>query len=227
MTVTPLPARRPARVSRERHLADGAPLRRPPSPSGIARRRLLIRLTKVVLPLAALALLALIALWPEIDRATDHGRLSFSQFAAEVDGAKLTDARYRGVDEQGRPYTVTAKTAKQVTPERVNLTMPVGDLSMKDGTWLQVQSKDGVYLQHIGSLDLSHDVILYRDGGTTMTTESASIDLKSGAGAGSQPVHAEGPFGTLDAQGFVLTDSGAAIQFQGPARLVLNGANSR
>ena len=34
----------------------------------------------------------------------------------------MTDARYRGVDEQGRPYTVTAATAQQVAPERVNLT---------------------------------------------------------------------------------------------------------
>jgi len=30
------------------------------------------------------------------------------------------------------------------------------------------------------------------------------------------------PFGVLDAQGFTLTDKGAAIQFHGPARLVLN-----
>jgi lipopolysaccharide export system protein LptC len=223
VSVAPLPAHRSVKALQERHFAADAPFRRPPSPSGIARRRLLVRLTKLLLPLAALALLALVALWPELDRAKDHGRLTFSRFSAEVDGAKLTDARYRGVDEEGRPYTITAKTAKQVTPERVNLTTPVGDVTLKDGSWLQVQSKDGVYLQHAGSLDLSHEVILYRDDGTTMTTDSASIDLKNGAGAGSEPVHAEGPFGTLDAQGFVLTDSGGAIQFTGPARLVLNG----
>ena len=224
MSVAPLPVRRATRGTRERHLADGAPLRRPPSPSGIARRRLLIRLTKFLLPLAALALLALIAIWPEIDRSKDHGRLTFSQFSAEVDGAKLTDARYRGVDDQGRPYTVTAKIAKQVTPERVNLVSPVGDISLNDGSWLQVQSKDGVYMQHSSILDLSHDVVLYRDDGTTMTTDSATVDFKSGAASGSEPVHAEGPFGTLDAQGFITTDNGAALQFTGPAQLVLNGA---
>jgi lipopolysaccharide export system protein LptC len=49
-----------------------------------------------------------------------------------------------------------------------------------------------------------------------------SMDLKSGAAASSQPVHAEGPFGTLDAQGFALVDKGAVVQFTGPARLVLN-----
>jgi len=66
-------------------------------------------------------------------------------------------------------------------------------------------------------------VTLYRDDGTTVTTDSASLDLKNGAAASSEPTHAEGPFGTLDAQGFTLTDKGTAIQFTGPARLVLNG----
>lgn len=225
MSIAPLRASLPAKVSQARRFAGAGPIRQPPSPRAIVRRWRLIRLTKLLLPLAAVGLLALIALWPEIDRAKNHGKLTFTQLSAEMGGAKLTDARYRGVDEQGRPYTITASTAKQVSPERVDLTTPVGDVSLKDGTWLQVRSKDGVYLQHAGSLDLSHDVILYRDDGTTMTTESASIDLQNGAGAGSEPVHAEGPFGTLDAQGFVLTDTGGTIQFTGPAILVLNGAS--
>ena len=88
-----------------------------------------------------------------------------------------------------------------------------------------LQSKHGVFLQHTNQLDLSHDVTLYRDDGTTMTTASASVDLKNGAAASAEPTHAEGPFGTLDAQGFTVTDKGAAIQFTGPAHLVLNGAS--
>jgi lipopolysaccharide export system protein LptC len=142
-----------------------------------------------------------------------------------VGGATLTDARYRGVDDQGRPYTLTAATAQQDGPDRVNLTTPKGDITLSNGTWLMVQSKDGVFLQHSGQLDLSHEVTLYRDDGTTLVTASASIDLKNGAAASSDPTHAEGPFGTLDAQGFTVTDKGAAVQFAGPAHLVLNGAS--
>jgi lipopolysaccharide export system protein LptC len=142
-----------------------------------------------------------------------------------VGGATLTDARYRGVDDQGRPYTLTAATAQQDGPDRVILTTPKGDITLSNGTWLMVQSKDGVFLQHSGQLDLSHEVTLYRDDGTTLVTASASIDLKNGAAASSDPTHAEGPFGTLDAQGFTVTDKGAAVQFAGPAHLVLNGAS--
>ena len=38
-------------------------------------------------------------------------------------------------------------------------------------------------------------------------------------------MHAEGPFGVLDAQGFTIVDKGTAVQFVGPAHVVLNGAN--
>jgi lipopolysaccharide export system protein LptC len=182
-----------------------------------------ITLTKWLLPAAALALLATIAAWPELERVRESTRVAFERTPAG--SATLTDARYHGIDDKGRPYTVTAATAVQDGPDRINLTMPKADVTMTDGTWLMVQSKRGVYLQHSNQLDLSRDVTLYRDDGTTMTTASASIDLKAGAAASSEPTHAEGPFGILDAQGFTVTDKGTAIQFAGPAHLVLNGAS--
>ena len=64
--------------------------------------------------------------------------------------------------------------------------MPKADITLGDGTWLMVQSKRGVYLQQTNQLDLSRDVTLYRDDGTTVTTASASIDLKTGAAASSR-----------------------------------------
>jgi lipopolysaccharide export system protein LptC len=227
VSVRPLPSRTqpPRRVRQQLIATTGGRIHRTPNPGGLARRRFVITLTKWLLPTAALLLLATIALWPEFIRMRDSARIAFQRFATEVGGATLTDARYHGVDEQGRPYTLTAATAQQDGPDRVNLTTPKGDITLSNGTWLMVQSKLGVFLQHSGQLDLSQDVTLYRDDGTTMTTASASVDLKNGAAASSEPTHAEGPFGTLDSQGFTLTDKGTAIQFSGPAHLVLNGTS--
>jgi len=195
-----------------------------PSQRHMARRRVMINLTKWLLPVIALALLSTIALWPELQRAADQTRMSFAGVSGTVQGATMTDARYRGVDQQGRPYTLTASVAHQVDPDRINLTLPKGDITLTDGTWLMLQAKQGVYTQHRDQLDLSHHVVLYRDDGTTMVTASATMDLKNSAAAGAEPVHAEGPFGTLDAQGFTLLDKGAIVQFAGPAHLVLNSA---
>jgi lipopolysaccharide export system protein LptC len=199
--------------------------RNPPTQSRIARRRFVINLTKWLLPLAAMGLLSTIALWPEIDAATTKARLAMNHVSGEVEGGKLLDARYNGVDEKGRPYTVTAATAWQIDAQKVGLTLPKGDITLENGTWLMLTAKTGTFIQGLNQLDLVKDVTLYRDDGTTMHTESASIDVKAGGAAGSEPVHVEGPFGVLDAQGFAVMDKGNAIDFSGPAHVILNGVS--
>jgi lipopolysaccharide export system protein LptC len=224
MSGTPIPVRSmPMRRPGNQFIsAAAARVRKMPDPGGLARRHLLIVLIKWLLPVGALLLLASIALWPELGRVRDTVRMTIERTA--TGGATMTDARYRGIDDHGRPYTVTAATAQQDGPDRINLTIPKGDITLTNGTWLMVQAKRGVYLQHSSQLDLSRDVVMYRDDGTTLTTASVSIDVRAGAAASDQPTHAEGPFGVLDAQGFIVTDKGTAIQFNGPAKLVLNGA---
>lgn len=211
-------------VRSDRLAAAGAARIRPaPDASRIARRRAMVTLTKWLLPIGALLLLASVALWPEIARVKDQGRIAFRRaFSVEPDSGRMKEPRYRGVDERGRPYTITADSALQSGPLRIDLVEPKGDLVPENGSWIMVEAHEGVYIQRAGQLDLSHDVVLYRDDGTVMRTQSAAVDVKQGAAAGDDMTHAEGPFGVLDAQGFTLTDKGAAIQFHGPARLVLN-----
>ena len=207
-------------------LADaGARTRRAASPRVLARRHLMIQAAKLALPAVALALLATLAVWPELQREVGRARAAADAIGL-IQGATVTGARYRSIDERGRPYTLTAATARQINPNQVDLTDPKGDMTLQNGTWVMLQARNGVYRQHDNALDLSRDVTLYRDDGTTMVTASAALDLKSGAAAGSQPVHADGPFGRLDAAGgFTATDKGEQIFFAGPAHLLVNGAN--
>jgi lipopolysaccharide export system protein LptC len=194
-----------------------------PARGSIIRRSWTITIAKRLLPVVALALLTIVAMWPEISRDATMARMALHVGLADPESGQLTQARYNGVDQQGRRYTVTADTARQVSPERVNLTAPVGDLTLGSGTWLYARGHTGVYLQLSQQLDLAGDVVLYRDDGITLATDAVSMDLKAGIAASSARVHVEGPFGTLDAQGFALLDRGSTIQFTGPGRLVLNG----
>jgi len=196
-----------------------------PTAGGIARRRWLINASKFLLPSAAALLLASIALWPEFNLATDKARIVLHGLRATVDGARVTNAHYNGVDERGRPFTVTAATATQRNAERVDLTVPNADITLENGTWINVKSKLGVFMRKAEQLDLSEDVVLYRDDGTTMTTASATVEMKAGAASSAAATHVEGPFGTLDATGFTTVDKGAAIQFWGPVRVELNGVS--
>ena len=204
---------------------DGLLLPQPP-PRYLVRRGAAVRFAKYALPVVALALLSSIALWPEITRTMERGRVTWHRLSMiDTNGGLMRLPRYRGFDEQNQPYMVSAESAVQIGPDRYNLLSPRGDVTTRGGVWLQVQSRRGVYAQHDNQLDLSQDVTLYKQDGTILTTASATIDMKQGAATSSVYTHAEGPFGTLDAEGFTLVDKGAIVQFHGPAKLVLNGAN--
>jgi lipopolysaccharide export system protein LptC len=198
-----------------------------PSASALSRRRFFVRCVKRLLPLGALMLLSLVILWPEMSR-HNPARISYRISAGGMDAAdqgSMTKAHYEGIDDSGRPYTMTADQAVQTDADTVMLTKPAGDMTMKSGSWLMVQSLDGIYHAQAQHLDLSNHVVLYRDDGTTVRTSKAHIDLKAGTASGHEVVNADGPFGTLDAHGFAMTDRGTRLHFTGPAKLVLDGSS--
>jgi lipopolysaccharide export system protein LptC len=214
-------------VDRAGFRAAGEAASAPPKPQrNLARRGNAVRIAKYALPVIALALLSSIALWPEITRTVERGRVTWHRLAMiDASGGEMRLPRYRGFDEQNQPYMVSAEAAVQIDQDRYKLRNPRGDVTTRSGTWLQVQSRRGVYAQHENQLDLSQDVMLYKQDGTVMNTASATIDMKQGVATSSVYTHAEGPFGTLDAEGFTLVDKGGIVQFHGPAKLVLNGAH--
>ncbi len=191
-----------------------------PNTARIARRRTMVRWSKRLLPLGALALLGAIALWPEIDRSARMGRLTLREAAAlRASTGLLTDARYHGIDEHGHPYMITAVTARQIDPDRVDLTYPKADIV--DGAWLMVTADHGVYAPRTHMLDLAGHVVLYRDDGTFMTSPTTTIDLRDSIDASRRWIHVEGPMGVLDAPNYVIESHDGVAQFGGPARLVL------
>jgi lipopolysaccharide export system protein LptC len=217
---------------RQGHLDDPAGHARPswrgrkmPSASALSRRRFFVSLVKRLLPLGALMLLSLVILWPEISQ-HNPARVSYRLATGTdvADQGSMTKAHYEGIDQSGRPYTMTADQAIQTDADTVVLTKPAGDMTMKSGSWLMVQSRDGLYHAKAQHLDLSDHVVLYRDDGTTVRTSKAFIDLKGATASGHEKVNADGPFGTLDAQGFKITDRGTRLHFTGPAKLVLDGS---
>ncbi len=227
MGTSPLPSRPtpPDAAARRPRARSFAEMRGPAVRRAVPRRRWAVALAKRVLPVVALGLLSLLVLYPEISSTIDGSRFGLRRGEVMPDGGQLTEAHYQGVDAAGRPFTVTAAKVRQVGPERTDLEEPKADMELPSGTWLMVEARQGVFEQKTNRLDLSGDVTLYRDDGTMLQTASASMDLRANAAAGSEMVHAEGPFGVLDAQGFTVLDRGAVVQFTGPARLVLSGSS--
>ena len=191
------------------------------SAGALARRGIVIRGAKWLLPGGAVLLLLAVALWPELNRLASQER-AIARRLTETDGARMQAPHYRGIDDKGRPYTITAESAVEPRAQRLDLVWPEGDVVTESGDWINVRANDGVYIQHAGQLDLSHEVAVYRSDGMVLRTDAAAIDIKAGAVASNALTHVEGPFGTIDAMGFVLLDRGALIQFTGPARMIVN-----
>ncbi|MCR0980736.1 LPS export ABC transporter periplasmic protein LptC [Roseomonas populi] len=189
------------------------------------RRRWLVRLLKFLLPAGALALLAAIVLWPEFERTGENARLSFRRMSrAAPESVRVVDPRYQGVDEQGRPFNVTAFTASQQGSSNVvDLEAPRGDLMLSGGGWMLVESRTGVFDRDANILDMKGDVTIWQDDGTLIETQEARVDVKGGNAEGDRPIAAQGTFGTVTGEGFRLRDRGAVVIFTGRARAVLEG----
>ena len=213
----------PAVPTDRRALLTPSRARRAPSAGGIARRNRLVMLVKWLLPMLALALLGLLLFWPEIEGR--DGRLSFRRGPALVPEAlQVVAPRYQGIDELNRPYTITASTARQVgQAEVLLLDAPRADILLNDGAWIFVEAREGRFDKPSQHLDLTQEVRIFHDGGTLFVTESAAVQLDAGTARGDRPTQAQGPFGTIESEGFEMSDRGAVMVFTGRARAVLEG----
>ncbi|MDB5415995.1 MAG: export transporter periplasmic protein LptC [Rubritepida sp.] len=212
---TPLPERR--------HVLTPSRLRYVPSAGAIVRRHRLVQVMKLALPMAAAGLLALLLLWPEFEGR--DGRLSFRRGPVLVPEAlQLVAPRFQGVDELGRPYTITSRTARQPGQEEIMLLdQPRGDILLNDGAWVYVEANNGVYNKPAQHLDLEGDVRIFHDGGMLFRTQAASVQIDAGTAHGDRPTQAQGSFGTIESEGFDLQDRGAVMIFTGRAHAVLEG----
>jgi lipopolysaccharide export system protein LptC len=191
-----------------------------------AGRRMLVRVLKRLLPAAAVILLAAIALWPHLTGSDDARRYTFRLGANLLnEPMRMREARFQGIDELGRPYTLTASEASQRggNDDAIDLVEPKADITLQDGAWMLLQAATGVFHRTPQNLELEGGVVLNHDGGYEVRTERASIDLKGQVARGDRPVEAQGPFGTIEGTGFVAEEGGKVITVTGPATMIIRG----
>ncbi len=198
--------------------------REPAGNKGEAQRyRRRVATFRLILPLAAIALCATVLFAPQLKPLRDI----FSQGAALLDaddgGVALVSARFRGIDENGRPYRLTAEEVHERpdAEDQYDLVNPQGDITLSDGAWLTLGADDGVYDESADHLSLFGAVSLFHDKGYELHTEKAEIDLATNRAWGDAPVHGQAGFGDVVSQGFRLEDGGERIVFTGEAELRL------
>lgn len=213
--------------------AGAAPARRVPGtriPLGRRHARFnpaygrLVGSLKVLLPTVAVALVLLAAAWPFLSE--ENTRFANALTGADrraAENLEVQSARYSGIEEDGQPFTVTAESMQQESVESdiVALDQPKADILLSNGAWVAVTALSGTFNQAEKVLHLTDDVNLFHDLGYEFRTQTAVLDLLGGSARGDAPVHGQGPFGYLEAEGFRVENRGAKIELRGQSKVVI------
>jgi lipopolysaccharide export system protein LptC len=192
------------------------------------KSRRFVRLAKPVrFALAAVAVLtiAVVLVWPQIQPRVDRLRVGMATLdVVGTDAEGLVNARLSGNDARDRPFAITAEFVRQLSgaPNTLGLDQPRGRIVMEDGTETTIRADAGTFDQGTSMLELTGDVVLATGDGSRYETASAELDLSSGTASGSEPVHGEGPFGTVTGEGFRALDYGDTIFVTGRSTLIVS-----
>lgn len=223
MTAEPADAAPDAKTPATAYDSPGPPARRP---LRTAHTRF-VAMMKWALPVTAAGLVAIMVAWSQ-DHDQDRGfRLGQSSLRVDdVAGQKVVNARYTGTDNHDRPYTITAEALAQASRDTdvVQLNGPKADVALSGSSWAALTAPTGMYSRKERRLLLAGGVNLFHDGGYEFHTERAVIDLGLSSARGDDPVDGQGPFGTLQADGFRIEDGGQRIHFTGRAKLVIHSS---
>lgn len=181
----------------------------------LLRRSRFVRVMKVALPLAAVAMVMMVIAWPQMRQQDPGFRISYTSVDAGRVDPSMAIARFHGTDRDKRPFRVTADTATQDPNERgkVLLDHLTADLTTKDGTWLSLSALSGIYWESRRRLSLSGDLAMFTERGYEFHGHSAEIDFTAGTLSSDQKVWGQGPFGLLNANGLRILESGDRILF--------------
>ena len=190
----------------------------------IARYSRYVNFMKFILPLTALALVAAIMIWPQLQVMDTSFSIALSNAKLSTkEGLSMVNARFVGVDLKKQPFSITADIAKNLLKDitQIELEMPKADITISDGSWLVLTANSGVFYQKRKILNLEGAVNLFHDSGYEFKTKKANIDLNRGIAISNEPVKGQGPFGQLQAEGFRIENKGNKISFSGKSTLIL------
>ena len=156
---------------------------------------------KIVLPLAALALLSTVFLLARnIDptQAIPFAEIDVEELAREQ---RISAPNYAGVTEDGAAISVTASTARPDpdSPERVDATDLEAELITATGVRYQLSSQRGEIDSGADMAYLQGGVVVTTSSGYRITSDAMSTSLSRTLLESEGPVQADGPAGRLDA----------------------------
>jgi lipopolysaccharide export system protein LptC len=188
----------------------------------------LIRILARWLPGAVGVVAAAMLLGPLFPRGEISFLLDRNKVATTEDRLVVEQAMYRGEDNEGRPFTVTAASAVQVSAADPVVRMEglVARILMADGP-AELSAQGGSYDYNREAVDVNGPVTFTAADGYRMTTGHVAIDLKGQRVLGNGGVNGAIPAGTFSAERLVADLNARTIALEGNARLVMTPGKLR
>ncbi len=177
---------------------------------------------KILLPLAALALLSTLFLFAR--QAAQEPDISFATLDEMAREQRITAPRFSGVADDGSVIAISANSARPDTTDRLNIDAPQLRLDAADGTTLVVRAGQGVIDSATDEARLTGLVRLETSSGYMMETTGLTADLGTGMIASHGPLEVQAPYGRITAGAVTILASsdgeGQRMDFTGGVKLV-------
>lgn len=176
-----------------------------------------VTLMKRALPIAALLLLAVVAIYAFQPRQHDRVAMTFEKVGEVANDLAMIKPRLSGSDAKGNPFVVTADRAVQQgrNSRRAELFNVDADMTLDNERWLNATAAKGLFDADAKTLKLDGGISVFSDDGYELHTQSASFDLKKGFVHGEHPVRGQGPVGTMRADRFEVDKMQQQIRLYG------------
>lgn len=190
------------------------------APGGSHDRR--VRIMARWLPGMVGVIVAAMIIQPLFPRGEVSFLLDRTKVAVTQDRVRVADAMYRGIDNQGRPFTVTAGNAVQQSAREPVVKMD--DLSarirMSDGP-AELTAANGAYDYDREQVTVPGQVLFTAADGYRLAAGNVSIDLKTRRVVGGGGVNGSIPAGTFSANRIVADLGARTVALEGNARLLM------
>lgn len=190
------------------------------APGGSHDKRVLL-LARVLPALVGVVAAAMIVgpLFPrgEVSFLLDRKKVSVTQ-----DRIRVADAMYRGVDSEGRPFTVTAGSAVQASAREpvVRMEQLAARIRMADGP-AELTAASGIYDYDRERVAVPGAVTFTAADGYRLSAGNVEIDLKTRRVTGAGGVTGAIPAGTFSANRIVADLGERTVALEGNARLLM------
>jgi lipopolysaccharide export system protein LptC len=180
----------------------------------------LVGFFKIVLPLGVGAVLAYLLLSPLSKTKENSFLLDKKKVDVAHERLKTQSAEYRGVDDQGRPFTVQAQRAVQPTSASplVNVTGMAAQMQLKEGPGT-VHADQGQYNIDKQQMQVEGPVHVQAANGYKLETRDVLVDLNTHKVTGSRGVEGSTNVGTFSAQNLDSDIRNKSVVLTGRAHL--------